>query len=109
MALSARRLPAPDATGLLGQAFHGHDTLLVHVGHRRDAGDHAFATDQTMQAPHLPSPQPHFVPVSFKSSRSTSSKGRWGSVVTVAGRPFTVNVKVLSICVSQFAGALLSR
>src|SRR5689334_2193931 len=43
----------------------------------------------TMHAPHAPSPQPYFVPVSFRSSRSTSSNERSGSVVTSTVFPFT--------------------
>src|SRR5438132_8528746 len=51
----------------------------------------------TVQARHLPSPQPYLVPVNSKSSRRTSSSGRSGSVVTVLGCPFTVKLKVFSI------------
>ena len=46
---------------------------------------------RTEQARHWPSPQPYFGPVSPRSSRSTSSRGRSGSVVTVRAFPFTVN------------------
>ena len=51
----------------------------------------------TVQARHWPSPQPYLVPVSFRSSRRTSSKGRCGSVVTVRGCPLTVKAMVESI------------
>src|SRR5664279_4600084 len=53
--------------------------------------------NSTVQARHWPSPQPYLVPVSFKSSRKTSSKGRCGSVVTVRDCPLTVKVMVESI------------
>ena len=52
---------------------------------------------KTVQARHWPSPQPYLVPVSCKSSRRTSSNGRWGSVVTVRDLPLTVKVMVASI------------
>jgi hypothetical protein len=51
----------------------------------------------TVQARHWPSPQPYFVPVSCKSSRSTSSNGRCGSVETVRDCPLTVKVILESI------------
>ncbi len=42
------------------------------------------------QAPHSPSPQPSFVPVSFNSSRSASSRRAMGYASKVAGSPFTM-------------------
>ncbi len=44
----------------------------------------------TVQAPHRPEPQPNFVPVSFRCSRTTQSNGVSGSASTVAALPFTV-------------------
>src|SRR6056297_1394699 len=48
----------------------------------------------TEQAPHSPSPQPSLTPVSFKSSRSTSSSRRRGSVSIEWLVPFTENLTV---------------
>src|SRR4030095_14475899 len=45
----------------------------------------------TVQAPHALTPHPYFVPVIFKSSRSTHSHGVEGSVVTSRCRPFTLS------------------
>src|SRR5437588_9931967 len=44
----------------------------------------------TAQAPHSPSPHPSLAPVSFKSSRSTSSSRVRGCPSTVSAFPFTV-------------------
>src|SRR5438132_2048512 len=46
----------------------------------------------TEHAPHRPSPQPYFAPVSANSSRSTSSRVRDGSVATVRSCPLRVNL-----------------
>src|ERR1051325_2184108 len=51
----------------------------------------------TVQARHWPSPQPYFVPVNSRSSRSTSSSGRSGSVATVRRLPLTVKWMVAVI------------
>jgi hypothetical protein len=45
----------------------------------------------TVQAPHRPEPQPNLVPVSFKCSRTTQSKGVSGSASTLAVFPLIVN------------------
>ena len=45
----------------------------------------------TEQAPHSPSPQPSFVPVSPRSSRRTSSSRRMPGTSTSAGAPLTRN------------------
>src|ERR1035441_9238680 len=54
----------------------------------------AFPLISTVQARHCPSPQPYFVPVSCKSSRSTSSNGRCGSEEKVRDCPLTVRVNL---------------
>src|SRR3974390_1712825 len=51
----------------------------------------AFSSIWTVQAPHLPEPQPNFVPVSFRCSRTIQSNGVSASASTVATLPFTVN------------------
>src|SRR6185437_11148234 len=55
----------------------------------------------TVQARHWPSPQPNFVPVKCKSSRSTSSNGRSGAVVRVCNFPFKIKLISASISSSQ--------
>src|SRR5215813_6000663 len=45
----------------------------------------------TVQAPHRPLPQPNFVPVRFRSSRSTQSNGVCGSTSSSRFSLFTVN------------------
>src|SRR5262245_19799912 len=45
----------------------------------------------TEHAPHSPSPQPSFVPVSCNCSRSTSSKRSIGNTSTLLGSELTVN------------------
>src|SRR4051794_6533953 len=49
-----------------------------------------FPLSKTVHARHWPSPQPYFAPVSWKSSRKTSSKGRSASVLTVRDLPLMV-------------------
>src|SRR2546423_1603088 len=49
-------------------------------------------SSSTVHAPHAPSPQPYFVPVTFRSSRSTSRSDRSPGVFTSVDRPFTVSV-----------------
>src|ERR1017187_3481088 len=57
----------------------------------------------TVHDPHWPSPQPYFVPVNPKSSRSTSSRGRSGSVSILSALPLTDN-RIVAIETSyQFA------
>src|SRR5258706_13903126 len=46
----------------------------------------------TVQAPQAAMPHPYFVPVIFRSSRSTHRRGVLGSVVTSARRPLTLSV-----------------
>src|ERR1043166_2125459 len=48
----------------------------------------------TVQAPQALMPQPNFVPVSLRSSRSTQSRGVEGSTFTSRRSPFTVNWNV---------------
>src|ERR1700686_5226842 len=51
----------------------------------------ALPSTCTGQAPHKPEPQPNFVPVSLRCSRTTQSNGVSGSASTLTGLPFTVN------------------
>jgi hypothetical protein len=44
----------------------------------------------TVQQPHIAMPQPYFVPVSPRWSRSTQSSGVLGSTSTLRTLPFTV-------------------
>src|SRR5580658_6070859 len=50
-----------------------------------------------MQAPHMPAPQPNFVPVSFTCSRMTQSSGVAAGASTVTGAPFTLNVTAIAV------------
>src|SRR2546423_5880998 len=45
----------------------------------------------TMQAPHIPAPQPNLVPVSFSSSRNTQSRRVSGGAFTFTCLPFSLN------------------
>src|SRR5262245_15546423 len=45
-----------------------------------------------MQAPHMPAPQPNLVPVSFRPSRITHSRGVAGGASVDAGLPLTVKL-----------------
>src|SRR3989442_13463618 len=45
----------------------------------------------TVHAPHCAMPQPNFVPVMPRVSRSTQSSGVSAATVTVRGRPFRTN------------------
>src|ERR1700733_6710724 len=76
-------------------------TLLMDV--RQEGVGRPFSS--TVQARHSPSPQPYLVPVSCRSSLSTSSSGRSGSVVTVRDRPFRMKV-ILASMHAAFAGSL---
>src|SRR5688572_24371448 len=49
-------------------------------------------SSRTVQARHCPSPQPYLMPVKARSSRSTPSSGRSGSLSTARARPLTVSV-----------------
>src|ERR1035441_3256768 len=73
------------------------DLLLRGPAAESPAPHAALPLISTVQARHWPSPQPYFVPVSCRSSRSTSSSGRCGSVETVRDCPLTVNVIFESI------------
>jgi hypothetical protein len=44
-----------------------------------------------MQAPHMPAPQPNYVPVSLRSSRMTHSNGVDDGASLDAERPLIVN------------------
>src|SRR5271170_5655927 len=46
----------------------------------------------TVQAPHMPMPQPNFVPVRPTTSRMTQSRGVSSATSTVTGRPLMRNV-----------------
>src|SRR5271155_1056820 len=51
----------------------------------------------TVQAPHNPAPQPNFVPVSFKCSRTIQSNGVSASASTLAAAPLIVNVTIVIV------------
>src|SRR5262245_28315535 len=51
----------------------------------------SLSSTMTEQAPHSPSPQPSLVPVSLRSSRSTSSKRFMGGTSTLRAMPLTSN------------------
>src|SRR5215470_10047009 len=57
----------------------------------------------TVQAPHRAIPQPNFVPVMFRVSRRTHSRGIWGSTSTDCD--FPLRVKVIGMRTSAGAGA----
>src|ERR1035438_2062314 len=63
--------------------------------------------------PHWPSPQLYFVPVNPKSSRSTSSRDRSGSVSTLRAFPLTDN-RMVAMClrpptIASTGAALIER
>src|SRR5436190_19072470 len=62
-------------------------TSDIVVWHERTA----LPSTWTVQAPHRPEPQPNLVPVSFKCSRTTQSKGVSDSASTLAALPLIVN------------------
>src|ERR1043166_5300500 len=49
---------------------------------------------RTVQAPHIPMPQPSRAPNSLSSSRSTWSKVWWGGALTRGRRPLTSRVRL---------------
>ena len=49
----------------------------------------------TVHAPHCPMPQPNFVPLRSRTSRSTQSSGMSGATSTVVDFPLTLNVNVM--------------
>jgi hypothetical protein len=51
-----------------------------------------FPSTRTVHAPHSPSPQPYFVPVSSSDSRSTQSRRVSGSASTARADPLTLRV-----------------
>src|ERR1700761_2106135 len=51
----------------------------------------------TVQAPHIPIPQPNFVPLSPISSRSTQSRGVSASSSVLTGLPLTEKRVVMSL------------
>ena len=51
-------------------------------------------SSMTLHAPHSPSPQPSFVPVSARSSRRTSSSRRIPGTSTSTEAPLTLNRKL---------------
>src|ERR1700739_907888 len=56
----------------------------------------------TVQAPQRAMPQPNFVPVMFKVSRSTQSRGICGSTSTVVDFPFSTKVTAISTSGGQW-------
>src|SRR6202030_2309498 len=63
-------------------------TMATGVWHERIA----LPSRCTVQAPHMPAPQPYFVPVSLRCSRTTQSSGVSGPASTEAGLLLTVKV-----------------
>src|SRR5580704_4182136 len=66
----------------------------------------ALPSTWTVQAPHNPAPQPNFVPVSLRCSRTIHSNGVSGSASTLTGLPLRLNATVvmrLSLGVSVIA------
>src|SRR5712692_5456952 len=63
-------------------------------------------SSSTVQAPHSPSPQPSFVPVSFSSSRITSSKRAMGYACTRRFSPFTTKERSTLLALSGTRGLL---
>jgi hypothetical protein len=62
-----------------------------HFGYANLAGANRFAVDVDSAGAARPEPQPNLVPVSFKCSRTTQSKGVSGSASTLAVFPLIVN------------------
>src|SRR5579862_154730 len=54
----------------------------------------ALPFNNTVQAPHRPSPHPNFVPVSARSSRNTHSSGVSASTSTLRSDPLTLTVNM---------------
>src|SRR5579863_2222746 len=63
-------------------------TIATGTWHERTA----LPSRCTVQAPHMPAPQPYFVPVSLRCSRTTQSSGVSGPASTLAGLLLTVKV-----------------
>ena len=61
--------------------------------HRRLARPGARPSICTVQAPHWPIPQPNLVPLKFRTSLSTQSKGMSAGTSTVEVFPLTFSVK----------------
>src|SRR5947209_15547325 len=55
----------------------------------------ALPSTCTVHVPHRPEPQPNFVPVSLRCSRSTHSSGVSGSAATLTALSLTVNAIVM--------------
>src|SRR5215510_5958526 len=75
-----------------------------------------FSSTRTVQVPHSPSSQPCLVPVSPRSSRSTSSNVLWGKNATSTSSPLSLNpIRVfrfpfsLSILFSAYHGDLQEK
>ena len=77
-----------------GHAFDRRDRRAVGVQQRHEAAVHELAVERTEQAPHSPSPQPSFVPVSRSCSAarraaapSDARAASTGGAVDAARRP----------------------
>src|SRR5580704_4307932 len=77
-------------------------TIATGVWHERIA----LPSRCTVQAPHMPAPQPYFVPVSLRCSRTTHSSGVSGPASTVAGLLLTVKVIVITHSRMRFSQSL---
>src|SRR5580693_10264185 len=79
-------------------------TIATGVWHERTA----LPSRCTVQAPHMPAPQPYFVPVSLRCSRTTQSSGVSGPASTTAGLLLTVKVIAITHSRMQIGQRLYS-
>src|SRR5580700_3249339 len=79
-------------------------TMPTGVWHERTA----LPSRCTVQAPHMPAPQPYFVPVSLRCSRTTQSSGVSGPASTVASLLLTVKVIAITHSRMQIGQGLYS-
>src|SRR6056297_3395520 len=61
----------------------------------------------TVQAPHSPTPQQSFAPLSFSSSRRKSSSVTWGNTSRETGWPFTVRSSLIGSAIHGLLKAFL--
>ena len=59
-------------------------------------------SNNAVQAPHSPIPQPSFVPVRPNFSRRSRSKVQWGGTSTWVSFPFSVNLISIEPCIQRF-------
>src|SRR6056297_3970942 len=61
----------------------------------------------TVQAPHSPTPQQSFAPLSLRSSRRKSSSVTWGRISRETGWPFTVRSSLIGSAIHGLLKAVL--